>query len=94
MAVYKRGAKGVFYMNFTVNGTRVFKSTGKNTKKEAKQAEANERQRMLNESRMSPLSDDSNGCIATLQYTRIISFLLSSIRKPQNPRVVVFVNRL
>jgi len=54
MAVYKRGAKGVFYMNFTVNGQRVFKSTGKYTKKEAKQAEANERQKMLNEASMSP----------------------------------------
>jgi hypothetical protein len=27
MAVYKRGDKGVFYMNFTVNGVRVFRST-------------------------------------------------------------------
>jgi hypothetical protein len=40
MSVYKRGDKGVFYMNFTVNGVRVFKSTGKNTKREAKQVEA------------------------------------------------------
>jgi integrase len=54
MSVYKRGAKGIFYMNFTVNGTRVFKSTCKYTKKEAKQAEANERQRMLNEEKMPP----------------------------------------
>jgi integrase len=54
MAVYKRGAKGVFYMSFAVNGHRVNKSTGKFTKKEAKQAEANERQRMLNEASMSP----------------------------------------
>jgi integrase len=55
MSVYKLGSKGVFYMNFTVNGQRVFKSTGKYTKKEAKQAEANERQRMINEASMSPL---------------------------------------
>ena len=41
-------------MNFTVNGTRVFKSTGKYTKKEAKQAEANERQRMLTEVTLTP----------------------------------------
>lgn len=54
MAVYKRGAKGVFYMSFAVNGHRVNKSTGKYTKKEGKQAEANERQRMLNEANMSP----------------------------------------
>jgi hypothetical protein len=50
----KRGAKGVFYMNFTVNGQRVFKSTGKYIKKEARQAEANERQKMLIEASMSP----------------------------------------
>lgn len=54
MAVYKRGAKGVFYMNFTVNGQRVFKSTGKYTKKDAKQAEANDRQKLMNEATMSP----------------------------------------
>lgn len=54
MAVYKRGAKGVFYMNFTVNGTRVFRSTGKYNKKEAKQVEANERQKLLDEATMSP----------------------------------------
>jgi hypothetical protein len=40
MSVYKRGDKGVFYMNFTVNGVRVFKSTGKNAKRKAKQVEA------------------------------------------------------
>ena len=46
MSVYKRGDKGVFYMNFTVNGTRVFRSTGKFTKKEAKHVEALERQKL------------------------------------------------
>lgn len=60
MAVYKRGAKGVFYMNFTVNGVRVFKSTGKFTKKEAKQAEANERQKIMNEANMSPQERNAN----------------------------------
>ncbi len=54
MSVYKRGDKAVFYMNFTVNGVRVFKSTGCYTKKEAKQAEANERQKLLNDAKMSP----------------------------------------
>ena len=28
MAVYKRGTKGVFYMNFTVAGVRVTRSIG------------------------------------------------------------------
>ncbi|NVN90950.1 MAG: site-specific integrase [Desulfuromonadales bacterium] len=54
MAVYKRGNKNVFYMNFTINGVRVFKSTGKFTKKEAKQAEAMERQKIMIEASMSP----------------------------------------
>jgi len=40
MAVYRSGAKKVFYMNFTVNGVRVTRSTGKFTKKEAKLVEA------------------------------------------------------
>lgn len=47
MSVYKRGDKGVFYMNFTVHGKRVFHSTGKYTKREAKQVEARERLRLL-----------------------------------------------
>jgi integrase len=54
MTVYKRGAKGVFYMNFTVNGERVCKSTGKYAKKEAKLVEAVEKQKMLNEASLSP----------------------------------------
>lgn len=49
MSVYKRGDKGVFYMNFTVNGIRVNKSTGKLTKREAKHAEAMERQKLIDE---------------------------------------------
>jgi integrase len=54
MSVYKRGDKNVFYMNFTINGVRVFKSTGKFTKKEAKQVEANERQKLLDDEKMTP----------------------------------------
>ena len=54
MSVYKRGDKGVFYMNFTVNGVRVFRSTGKFTKKEAKLVEAVERQKMMNKASMTP----------------------------------------
>lgn len=53
-AVYKRGEKGVFYMNFTVNGVRVFRSTGKFSKREAKQVEAIEKQKLMNEATMSP----------------------------------------
>lgn len=54
MSVYKRGDKGVFYMNFTVNGVRVFKTTGKFTKKEAKQVEALERQKMMEKGKLTP----------------------------------------
>jgi integrase len=54
MSVYKRGDKGVFYMNFTVNGVRVFRSTGKFTKKEAKQVEALEKHKVLNEASLTP----------------------------------------
>jgi hypothetical protein len=52
MSVYKRGK--VFYMNFTLNGVRVFKSTGMTTKREAKQVEAAERHRILKEAKHSP----------------------------------------
>ena len=54
MSVYKRGGKGVFYMNFTVNGVRTFKSTGKFTKKEAKHAEAMERQKLMEQASLTP----------------------------------------
>jgi len=47
MSVYKRGDKGVFYMNFTVDGVRVTRSTGKFTKKEAKLVEAVGKKRMM-----------------------------------------------
>lgn len=52
MSVYRRGK--IFYMNFTVNGVRVFKSTGKTTKREAKAVEAAERHKIVKESKLSP----------------------------------------
>jgi len=54
MSVYKRGNKGVYYMNFTVDKVRVTKSTGKFTKKEAKLVEAVEKKRMMVEGALSP----------------------------------------
>lgn len=54
MSVYKRGDKNVFYMNFTVNGVRVTRSTGKFTKKEAKLVEAVEKKRMMVDGSLSP----------------------------------------
>jgi integrase len=54
MAVYKRGDKQVFYMNFTVDGVRVTRSTGKFTKKEAKLVEAVEKKRMMVDGALSP----------------------------------------
>lgn len=58
MSVYKRGK--VFYMNFTVNGVRVFRSTGMTTKREAKRVEATERHRLLKGSRQSPQEKSAN----------------------------------
>jgi len=54
MAVYKRGAKAVYYMNFTVDGVRVSRSTGKFTKREAKLVEAVEKKRMMVDGALSP----------------------------------------
>jgi integrase len=54
MSVYKRGDKGVFYMNITVNCERINKSTGKFTKKEAKLVEALEKKRLMEEAALSP----------------------------------------
>jgi integrase len=54
MSVYKRGDKGVFYMNFTVNGERIFRSTGKFNKREAKMVEAVEKQKLMNEASLTP----------------------------------------
>jgi integrase len=55
MSVYRRNDKGVFYMNFTVNGTRVNKSTGKTLKKEAILVEALEKKKLMEEATMSPM---------------------------------------
>jgi len=59
MAIYKRGDKGVFYMNFTVNGVRVNKTTGTAIKKEAKHVEALERQRLIDLEKMTPQERNS-----------------------------------
>jgi len=59
MAVYKRGAKGLFYMNFTVNGVRVFRSTGKFTKKEAKLVEAVEKKKLMEGCSIIPQGEES-----------------------------------
>jgi len=52
MSIYKRGNKGVYYMNIMVNGIRLNISTGKHTKKEAKQVAALERQRLLEQAKI------------------------------------------
>ncbi|GFE57400.1 site-specific integrase [Geobacter sp. AOG1] len=52
MSIYKRGK--VFYMNIMVNGVRIAKSTGKSTKREAVQFAAMERQKALNEVKLTP----------------------------------------
>lgn len=52
MSVYRRGK--YFYMNFTVNGIRVFKSTSCTSKREAKAMAAIERQKVLKQSKLTP----------------------------------------
>lgn len=54
MSVAKRGKKGVFYMNFMVNGRRIYRSTGKFSKREALLVEAVEKQKILNEASLTP----------------------------------------
>lgn len=60
MAIYKRGEKGSWYMNFTVNGVRVNKSTGTAIKKEAKHVEALERQKIIDQEKMTPQEKSAN----------------------------------
>ncbi len=43
MSVYKRGKKGVYYMDFVLHGQRVYKSTKMYTKKEAEMVEMTEK---------------------------------------------------
>ncbi|WP_243375522.1 site-specific integrase [Geotalea sp. SG265] len=59
MTVYKRGAKGVFYMDFVVKGERVYKSTERFTKREAVLIEATEKKRLMEEATLSPKEKSS-----------------------------------
>ena len=54
MSLYRRNDKGVWYLNIMVNGVRVNKSTGTTNKKEAKQIEALERQKLIDKEKMTP----------------------------------------
>ncbi|WP_224961840.1 tyrosine-type recombinase/integrase [Geomonas subterranea] len=49
MSVYRRSKHGVFYMDYVHKGIRVYKSTGKYTKRDAKLAEAADKQRLHQE---------------------------------------------
>lgn len=51
MSVYPRGKKGVYYMDFTLYGKRVLKSTKKYTAWAARLEEAKERERIEQEMR-------------------------------------------
>lgn len=64
MAVYRRNNGKVFYMNFTVKGQRVFRSTGQTTKREARLAEAAEKQKLLNNIQVTPQEDRANTLLA------------------------------
>ena len=54
MSVSKRGQNGMFYMSFTVRGKRIYRSTGKFTKKEAKIVEAAERVKIISGAATTP----------------------------------------
>lgn len=51
LAVYPRGKKGVYYMDFKLYGKRIYKSTGKYTAWAARLEEAKERERIEQEMR-------------------------------------------
>ncbi len=54
MTIYRRGKSKTFHMNFTANGVRVCRTTGKQTRREARAVEAAERHKLLKESKLSP----------------------------------------
>ncbi|MBV5338033.1 MAG: site-specific integrase [Deltaproteobacteria bacterium] len=54
MSIHKRGKQGIYYFNFTINGKKYFRSTGSTSKREAKQVEHTERQRLMKEGKLSP----------------------------------------
>ncbi len=60
MTVYRRGKSKTFVMNFVVNGQRVCKSTGKQTRREARAVEAAERHKLLKYSKQSPEEKRAN----------------------------------
>lgn len=54
MTVYRRSKTGVFYMDYVCKGVRVYKSTGKYTKRDAKVAEAADKQRLHADATLTP----------------------------------------
>lgn len=60
MTIYRRGKSKTFHMNFTVNGQRICKSTGKQTRREARAVEAAERHKLLKDAKQSPEEKRAN----------------------------------
>lgn len=54
MSVHKRGKKGTYYFNFTINGRKYFRSCNTTSKREAKLIEHHERQKLMKEGKLSP----------------------------------------
>ena len=54
MTVYRRSKTGVFYMDYVCKGVRVYKSTGKYTKRDAKIVEAADKQRLHADATLTP----------------------------------------
>jgi len=54
MSIHKRGKRGIYYFNFTINGKKYFRSCNTTSKREAKLIEHHERQRLMKEGNLSP----------------------------------------
>ncbi|UFS69494.1 site-specific integrase [Geomonas sp. RF6] len=59
MSVYRRSKNGVFYMDYVYKGMRVYKTTGKYTKRDAKLIEAADKQRLRDEATLPPVEKSS-----------------------------------
>ena len=65
MTVYRRSKTGVFYMDYVCKGVRVYKSTGKYTKRDAKIVEAADKQRLHSDATLTPQAKAASILLST-----------------------------
>ncbi len=65
MTVYRRGKSKTYQMEFIVNGQRISKTTGKQTKREAKAVEHAERLKILKQSKRTPQEEGARTLLLT-----------------------------